>query len=105
MGGPNDKPEFSTFSWGGMLFCAGMGTSIMFWSIVEPLYYYTSPPFHIKVSTTEAAEWGLAYGFFHWGVTAWTLYALPTVAIAYSFFVRKQSSLRISTACRGVGIK
>lgn len=95
------KPEFSNFSWGAMLFCAGMGTSIMFWSIMEPIYYYIGPPFGIEPNSNEAAEWAVTYGLFHWGISAWSLYALPTVTIAYSFFVKKQSSLKISTACRG----
>ncbi|WP_026702577.1 BCCT family transporter [Salibacterium aidingense] len=102
MGDPEDKPEFSRFSWGGMLFCASMGTSIMFWSIVEPLYYYTGPPFGIEGESAEAAEWAVAYGLFHWGISAWALYALPAVVIAYSFFVRKDPSLKISAACRGI---
>lgn len=96
-----DKPEFSNFSWGAMLFCAGMGTSIMFWSIMEPIYYYTGPPFGIEPNSNEAAEWAVTYGMFHWGISAWSLYALPTVTIAYSFFVKKQTSLKISTSCRG----
>jgi BCCT family betaine/carnitine transporter len=96
-----EKPEFSNLSWGAMLFCAGMGTSIMFWSIMEPIYYYIGPPFGIEPESNEAAEWAVTYGLFHWGISAWSLYALPTVTIAYSFFVKKQSSLKISTACRG----
>jgi BCCT family betaine/carnitine transporter len=102
LGGAGDKPEFSSFSWGAMLFCAGMGTSIMYWSMMEPIYYYVGPPFGIEPKSPEAAEWALTYGMFHWGLSAWALYALPTITIAYSFFVRKQPSLKISTACRGV---
>ncbi|QQE74957.1 BCCT family transporter [Brevibacillus composti] len=102
LGGPGDQPEFSNFSWGAMLFCAGMGTSIMYWSMMEPIYYYAGPPFGIEPKSPEAAEWALTYGMFHWGLSAWALYALPTVTIAYSFFVRKQPSLKISTACSGV---
>ncbi|WP_202863534.1 BCCT family transporter [Ornithinimicrobium avium] len=102
LGGVDDRPEFSRFSWGAMLFCAGMGTSIMFWSIVEPLYYYTGPPFGIEAGSDRAAEFAVAYGLFHWGISAWALYALPAVVIAYSFFVRNSSSLRVSAACRGV---
>ncbi|AQQ54799.1 BCCT family transporter [Planococcus lenghuensis] len=95
-------PEFSTFSWGAMLFCAGMGTSIMFWSMMEPIYYYMGPPFGIEANSNTAAEWAVTYGLFHWGISAWCLYALPTVTIAYSFFVKKNHSLKISTACRGI---
>lgn len=97
----SEPPEFSTFSWGAMLFCAGMGTSIMFWSMMEPMYYYMGPPFGIEPNSSAAAEWAVAYGMFHWGISAWALYALPTVTIAYSFFVKKNRSLKISTACRG----
>ena len=32
----NGKPEFKTFSWLVMMFCAGMGSSMMLWSVVEP---------------------------------------------------------------------
>lgn len=39
-GSEGEKPVFGNFSYGAMLFCAGMGTSIMFWSIIEPMYYY-----------------------------------------------------------------
>lgn len=95
------KPEFSTFSWGAMLFTAGMGTSIMFWSLLEPIYYYMGPPFGIAGESTEAAEWAVTYGLFHWGISAWALYAFPTVVIAYSYFVRKQPSLKISVALGG----
>jgi len=49
------KPEFSTFSWGTMLFTAGMGTSIMYWSMIEPISYFTGPPFGIEPESNEAA--------------------------------------------------
>lgn len=98
----DEPPEFSTFSWGAMLFCAGMGTSIMFWSIMEPMYYYMGPPFGYEPNSSQAAEWAVTYGLFHWGISAWSLYALPTVTIAYSFFVKKNHSLKISSACRGI---
>ncbi|SDY59072.1 betaine/carnitine transporter, BCCT family [Evansella caseinilytica] len=102
LGGAADQPEFSRFSWGGMLFSASMGTSIMFWSIVEPLYYYTWPPFGIDAASNTAAEYAVSYGLFHWGISAWALYALPAVVMAYSFYVLKNPSLKISSACRGV---
>lgn len=102
LGSSGDQPEFSRFSWGGMLFSASMGTSIMFWSIVEPLYYYTGPPFGLEGESTAAAEYAVSYGMFHWGLSAWALYALPAVVMAYSFYVKKNSSLKISSACKGV---
>lgn len=95
------KPEFSTFSWGAMLFTAGMGTSIMYWSMMEPIHYFIGPPFGIQPESPEAAEWAVTYGLFHWGISAWSLYAFPTVVIAYSYFVKKRPSLKMSVALSG----
>lgn len=92
------KPDFSTFSWVGMLFCAGTGASLLVWSGVEWAFYYDNPPFGAVPRSTEAIEWASAYGPFHWGVTAWCFYALPTIAIAYSFYVRNIPYLRASTS-------
>ena len=41
LGGQKAKPEFSTLSWFAMLFAAGMGIGLMFWSVAEPVAYYT----------------------------------------------------------------
>jgi BCCT family betaine/carnitine transporter len=41
LGGAQAKPEFSTMSWFSMLFAAGMGIGLMFWSVAEPVAYYT----------------------------------------------------------------
>jgi len=92
------KPDFSTFSWVGMLFCAGTGASLLVWSGVEWAFYYDNPPYGALPRSTEAVEWASAYGPFHWGVTAWCFYALPTIAIAYSFYVRNVPYLRTSTS-------
>ncbi len=93
------EPDFSTFSWVGMLFCAGVGAGLMYWSSIEWAYYYQSPPFGAEPSSVEAAKWASAYGVFHWGVTAWAFYCLPTIAIAYPFYVRGVPVLKFSTSC------
>lgn len=102
LGGPDDKPEFSTVSWIAILFCAGIGSSLIYWSIAEPLYYLQGPPFGIAKNTVQAAEWAVTYGMFHWGFSAWAMYTLPTLPIAYIYYVRKDTQLRASTACRPI---
>jgi BCCT family betaine/carnitine transporter len=97
-----DKPDFSTFSWAGMLFCAGTGASLLVWSGVEWAFYYDAPPFGAEPRSTEALSWATAYGPFHWGVVAWCFYALPTVAIAYPFYIRNVPRLRASTALHAI---
>lgn len=101
-GEPDDKPDFSTVSWVSMLFCAGIGTSLMYWATIEWAEYYKAPPFGIEPQTAEAAHWAAMYGLFHWGPSAWALYCLPALPIAYAFHNRKIPSLRVSQACRGV---
>ncbi|WP_158775106.1 BCCT family transporter [Cobetia sp. L2A1] len=98
LGEPEEKPEFSMVSWAAMLFCAGIGASILYWSMIEWVYYYQSPPFHIEGQTPEAAEWAAAYGIFHWGPLAWAIYLIPAVPIAYFYYVRHHSVLKISEA-------
>ncbi|MDO6815565.1 BCCT family transporter [Cobetia amphilecti] len=98
LGDAEEKPEFSIVSWAAMLFCAGIGASILYWSMIEWVYYYQSPPFHVEGQTPEAAEWAAAYGIFHWGPLAWAIYLIPAVPIAYFYYVRHHSVLKISEA-------
>ena len=98
LGGADERPDFSTFSWAGMLFCAGTGASLLVWGGVEWITYYNAPPFGAEPRSVEAIEWATAYGPFHWGVTAWSLYALATIAIAYPFHVQRVPHLCASTS-------
>ena len=101
-GEPDSEPEFRTLSWIAMMFTAGIGSSIMYWGVIEWGYYYTSPPFGIEAGTVEAGRWATTYPLFHWGFTAWAIYCLPALPIAYAFHTRKIPMLNLSGACRGV---
>lgn len=97
-GHPDDEPEFSTASWAAMLFCAGIGASIIYWGTIEWAYYYQAPPFHVAPETPEAARWAISYGIFHWGPLAWSIYLVPALPIAYFYYVRKRRVLKVSEA-------
>lgn len=101
LGGREDNPEYSTYSWAAMLFSGGIGSGIMIWSIMEPIYYIQGPPLEVQAFSNRAYEWASMLPLFHWGVSAWSLYALGVPAIAYILFVRKVRCLRISEAVRG----
>ena len=98
----DSPPDFSTFSWASMLFCAGIGTGILYWGTIEWAYYYDAPPFGIEPRSTEAIEWATSYPIFHWGVTGWAFYCLPALAIGYAYFCRGVKSMRLSDNCRAV---
>jgi BCCT family betaine/carnitine transporter len=99
LGTEGEKPEFSTYSWVAMLFCAGVGAGLMYWSAIEWAYYYQSPPFGAEPQSVEAARWASSYGIFHWGIIAWAFYCLPTLAIAYPFYAERVPVLKYSVAC------
>ncbi|QGH35463.1 BCCT family transporter [Gracilibacillus salitolerans] len=102
LGDEGQKPEFNAFSWAAMLFAAGIGSSILYWSVIEWVYYYQGPPFGLAGESTEAIQWATAYGIFHWGPIAWAIYTLPALPIAYFFYVRKKPVLKVSEAVRPV---
>jgi BCCT family betaine/carnitine transporter len=104
LGNPEDKPEFSTYAWASMIFCAGIGIAIVYWAFIEPVYYLNSSIMHVDPTTQKGLLGELAgmYGQFHWGITPWAIYALPTFPIAYAIHVKKIPALRLSAACRGI---
>lgn len=102
LGKPDEKPQYGNLSWIAMLFTAGVGTSIVILGFLEPVYYVSGPPFDLEPFSKEAYEYAHMYGQFHWGFSAWAIYNPAIVAIAYIMFVRKEKSMRLSTACKSV---
>ncbi len=85
LGGTDARPEFSTLAWFSMLFSAGMGIGIIFWSVAEPMYHFSAPPVG-EGNTTVAAGEAMKYTFLHWGMHAWGIYALVGLALAFFAF-------------------
>ena len=101
LGADDEKPEFSFFSWFAMLFGAGMGIAMLFWSIAEPIYHFQGNPFitmaGIEPKSAEAAQVAMRISFFHWGFHGWAIYAVAGLAMAY-FAFRKGLPLTIRSA-------
>lgn len=102
LGKASDKPEFNNFSWISMLFCAGIGSDILYWGVIEWAYYYQVPPYGASGMTDEALQYATMYGMFHWGPIAWAIYVLPALPIGYLVFVKKKPIYKISQACRPI---
>ncbi len=88
LGGPQSKPEFSTGAWFSMLFSAGMGIGILFWSVGEPINHFINPP-NADPRTIEAARESMEITFLHWGLHAWGIYALVGMSLAFFTFNKK----------------
>ncbi|TKG94963.1 BCCT family transporter [Puteibacter caeruleilacunae] len=90
IGGPDAKPEFSKGGWFAMLFSAGMGIGLLFWSVAEPIFHFQSNPFLTDpTNKVQAAKEAMGVTFLHWGFHVWALYAVVGAALAYFTFNKK----------------
>jgi len=92
LGRDGERPEFSRLSWFAMLFSAGMGIGLIFWSVAEPMYHFLSPPSG-EAGTPAAARLATEIFFFHWGVHAWGTYVVVGLAMAYFQFRKGRPGL------------
>jgi glycine betaine transporter len=90
LGGADATPAYSYATYFTLIFTAGIAAGIVFWGPTEALFHYRNPPAGLSVSpqTTAAAETGLATTLFHWGISAWSAYAIIGVPIAYAVYER-----------------
>ncbi len=88
LGGKDAIPDFSRLSWFAMLFSAGMGIGILFWSVAEPIYHFIEPPYGGD-SPAETAGLAMKTTFLHWGLHPWGIYALVGMSLAFFAFNRK----------------
>ena len=88
LGGRDATPDFSRLSWMAMLFAAGMGTGLVFWSVAEPLTHYMQARPGLESRTPQAAGEAMRLTFFHWGLNAWAIYIVLGLAIALLHFNR-----------------
>lgn len=95
--GPDDsEPEYTYGSWFAMLFSAGMGIGLVFFSVAEPIFHFMAPPM-AEPGSYEAAKESMLFTFFHWGFHAWAIYIIVGLSLAY-FSYRKGLPLSIRSA-------
>jgi len=88
LGKKDDEPEFSYPAWFAMLFSAGMGIGLMFFTTAETISHaFISTP-NADPGTRQAIVESLQYTSFHWGFHGWGLYAIVALILAYfNFYV------------------
>ena len=100
LGGKDARPDFSTLSWFAMLFAAGMGIGLMFWSVAEPVGYYTDwfgTPLNVEPNTPQAKDMALGAVMYHWGLHPWAIYGVVALSLAF-FAYNKGMPLTIRSA-------
>lgn len=83
LGADNSSPQYSFFSWIAMLFAAGMGIGLMYFGVAEPMSHYVHPPLSEVANPAKEAQ---LLTFFHWGIHAWSIFALIGLVLAYFSF-------------------
>ncbi|WP_355660450.1 choline BCCT transporter BetT [Halomonas salifodinae] len=96
LGPDHARPEFSLLSWSAMLFAAGIGIDLLFFSVAEPVAHYLAPP-DMTPESQEAMRAAVVQTFMHWGLSGWGLYVLMGMALAY-FSYRHRLPLAIRSA-------
>ncbi len=99
LGNPGEKPEYSFFSWGAMMFTCGLAADILFYSFSEWILYATDS--HL-IEMGSVQDWAGVYPLFHWSFIPWGFYLVLAVAFGFMLHVRNRRRQKYSEACRPI---
>ena len=99
LGAPDEKPKYSFFQWGAMMFTAGLAADILFYSFCEWILYWEDPH---TVEMGSRMDWASTFTLFHWGPIPWGFYLVLAVAFGFMLHVRKRTRQKYSEACRPI---
>lgn len=99
LGNPDEKPKYSFFTWGCMMFTCGLAADILFYSFSEWVLYATDP--HIA-ELGSVQDWSSVFPLFHWSFIPWAFYLALAVSFGFMLHVRKRNRQKFSEACRPV---
>ncbi len=94
-----EKPEYSNFKWGSMMFTAGLAADIIFYSFCEWILYATDP--YVQ-GLGNVNLWSSTYPLFHWGPIPWSFYLVLAVSFGFMLHIRKRPKQKYSEACRPI---
>lgn len=99
LGKQDEKPKYSFFTWGSMMFTAGLAADILFYSFSEWILYASDP--HIG-ELGSMQDWASVFPLFHWSLIPWGFYLVLAAAFGFMLHVRNRDRQRFSEACRPV---
>ncbi len=95
--GPDDsRPQYGLGTWAAMLFAAGVGIDLLFFSVTGPVVQYLTPPSG-EAESAAALQDAVVWTMFHYGIAGWSVYALLGMAMGY-FAYRWKLPLSIRAA-------
>ena len=99
LGRPGEKPQYSFFAWGSMLFTAGIAADILFYSTCEWMLYANESRI---TELGSVQDWASTMPLFHWGPIPWGFYAVLAAAFGFMLHVRGCKKQKYSEACRAI---
>ena len=99
LGEPHEKPKYSFFTWGSMMFTCGLAADILFYSLCEWVYYAEEP--HVQ-EMGRVQDWANVFSLFHWGPIVWSFYAVLAVCFGFMIHVRGVNKQKYSESCRPI---
>lgn len=98
LGAPDDRPEYSAFSWIAMMFALGVGIGLIFYGAAEPVILYQQPPPGGPAPGSDAAAiTAMQYSLFHWCLHPWAFFGVAGLALAYTTHRKGRRNLVTST--------
>lgn len=82
LGPDHSRPQYGLFTWVAMLFGAGVGIDMLFYSVTGPISQFILPP-AVDAQSAEAAQDAVVWTMFHYGVSGWAMYSLLGMAMGY----------------------
>lgn len=95
--GDQEKPQYSSFQWGSMMFTAGLAADILFYSLCEWILYAGEDRI---TQMGSVQDWASTYPLFHWGPIPWSFYLVLASAFGFMLHVRKRDKQKYSESCR-----
>src|SRR5690554_6042849 len=82
LGPDHSRPQYKLFTWVAMLFAAGVGIDMLFYSVSGPVSHYLDPPVG-ESGSMAATQDAVVWTMFHYGIAGWSMYALLGMAMGY----------------------
>ena len=99
LGNTDEKPRYSFFTWGSMMFTCGLAADILFYSFAEWIIY-ANEPYILTLGSIQ--EWASVFPLFHWSLIPWGFYLVLAVSFGFMLHIRKIDRQRFSEACRPI---
>lgn len=87
IGGKGARTEFTYWQWFAMLFNAGIGLALMFYSLTETISHFAAPP-PIEGLSDHPAQLAFGLTFLHWGIHGWAIYGIVGLCVAFFTYNR-----------------